>query len=256
MIPKIIHYVWFGHGKMSPLMLKCIRSWKKYCPDYEIMEWNEDNFDVNSTAWTLQAYAAGKYAFVADYVRLYALQKYGGIYMDTDQELVKSLDPFLKSTMFLGFMDTQISAGLIGASANSKILSECLDYYKYRQFLVDGQPDLTPNTRWMTALLETHGLLIKDEFQKVGDADIYPRTYFCPTNCDSIHKFISPKTVAIHHWAMTWRSEKAKKSFRRARRHQRAWYRTWIYLRYLPHRIVRAVFGSSTIDRLKTIIRK
>lgn len=256
MIPKIIHYCWFGHGKMTPLMIKCINSWKKYCPDYEIIEWNESNFDINSTPWTKQAYEAKKYAFVADYVRLYALKKYGGVYMDTDQELIKPLTPFMQKEMFLGFMDTQINTGLIGASSGAATLSECLEYYTNREFIVDGSYDQTPNTAWMTDILVSHGLIIKDVYQKVKDADIYPKTYFCPTNCDSIHKCYSSDTVAIHHWAMTWRSEKAKKSFARARRHQRAWYKAYIYLRYLPNRIIRRVFGNTTIDKLKYKLHK
>ena len=256
MIPKIIHYVWFGHGKMTPLMLKCIKSWKKHCPDYQIMEWNESNFDINSTLWTKQAYEAKKYAFVSDFVRLYALKKYGGIYMDTDPELIKPLDPFLEKDMFLGFMDTQINTGLIGASSDSNALSECFEYYRDREFIVNDKYDQTPNTAWMTKILVSHGLIIKDEYQKINEVDIYPRTYFCPTNCDSIHTFHSTETVAIHHWAMTWRSEKAKKSFARARRHQRTWYKTYVYLRYLPNRIIRKVFGDVAIDKLKSKLFK
>lgn len=254
MIPKIIHYCWFGHGKMTPLMKKCIKSWKKYCPDFQIIEWNEDNFDINSVIWTKQAYETKKYAFVADYVRLYALSKYGGIYMDTDQELIRPIDSFLTDEMFLGFMDSQINTGLIGASPSSKILLEMFDYYNDREFFFDDKQDLTPNTAWMTKILVSHGLEIKDEFQELDGINIYPRTYFCPTTCDSIHKLYSSETIAIHHWAMSWRSEKAKKSFARARRHQRSWYKFLVSLRYLPNRIVRRVFGDAAIDNLKSHI--
>ena len=105
MIPKTIHYCWFGHGEMSPMMKKCIRSWKKYCPDYEIIEWNEDNFAIDSTVWTKEAYDAKKYAFVADYVRLKVLYEYGGVYLDTDQELIKPIDIFMRHQCFMGFME-------------------------------------------------------------------------------------------------------------------------------------------------------
>lgn len=237
-------------------MLKCMRSWKKYCPDWEIMEWNESNFDINSTVWTKQAYEAKKYAFVADYVRLHALREHGGVYMDTDQELVKPLDAFLDKEMFLGFMDTQINTGLIGSARDCKVLKECIGYYSDREFVVNGKYDQTPNTEWMTALLVSRGLTIKDEYQQVDGVAIYPRTFFCPTNCDSIHTYRSRETVAIHHWAMTWRTEKAKRSFARARRHQRVWYRSWIYLRYLPNRLVRKVFGDSAVESLKLKLRK
>lgn len=237
-------------------MLKCIKSWKKYCPDWQIIEWNEDNFDVNSTPWTKQAYEAKKYAFVADYVRLFALKNYGGVYMDTDQELIKPLDPFLNKEMFLGFMDAQINTGLIGASKDSTTLLECFDYYRKREFINDGKFDQTPNTAWMTEILVGHGLNIQDEYQRIGDVDVYPKTYFCPTTCDTIQNKHSRETVAIHHWAMTWRSEKAKKSFARARRHQRTWYKAYIYLRYLPNRIVRCLLGDSFIDKLKSKLNK
>lgn len=256
MIPKIIHYCWFGHGEMTPLMHKCIKSWKKYCPDYKIIEWNEENFDISSSIWTSQAYHAKKYAFVADYVRLYALMKYGGIYMDTDQELIKPLDTFLAKDMFLGFMDTQISAGLIGSASDSEMLKEFFDYYQDKEFLFNGKLDQTPNTLWMTNLLLAHGLKIKDVYQKVNGVEIYPRTYFCPTNCDSIKNFHSSETVAIHHWAMTWRSEKAKKSFALAKRHQRKWYKIYIYLRYLPNRVIRRFLGDTFIDNLKLRLKK
>ena len=102
-IPKVIHYCWFGRGKLPKLAKKCIKSWKKYLPDYKIIEWNEDNFDINSNQYVREAYEAKKYAFVSDYVRLYALYNYGGIYMDTDVEVIKSLDEFLIHEAFSGF---------------------------------------------------------------------------------------------------------------------------------------------------------
>lgn len=251
MIPKIIHCCWFGRGEKTLMMQKCIKSWKKYCPDYEIIEWNEDNFDINSTLWTKQAYDAKKYAFVSDYVRLFALQKYGGVYMDTDQELIKSLDPFLVNDMFLGFKDSEVNSGLIGASSESKMLGECLQYYHGREFDVDGKYDQTPNTKWITEIFISHGLKIRDEHQKIKDAAVYPRTYFCPTTCDAIHKSFSSSTVAIHHWAMSWRTEKEMELFRYSRLNQNKWYKTYIFIRYLPNRIVRRLFGDESIDRLK-----
>lgn len=247
MIPKIIHYCWFGRGEMTPLMLKCIKSWKKYCPDWQIIEWNEDNFDVNSILWTKQAYEAKKYAFVADYVRLHALKNYGGVYMDTDQELIKSLDSFLNKEMFLGFMNHQLSCGVIGAVANSKTLRQCFEYYDNKAFVVDEKFDQTPNTQWITELFVSKGLQIKDDYQKIDDVDVYPRTYFCPTDCDAIKTFYTSDTVAIHHWAMTWRSEEAKKKFARARRRQ--WY---AYFRYMPNRILRQLMGDKVIDNFKS----
>lgn len=247
MIPKIIHYCWFGRGQMTPLMMKCIKSWKKFCPEWQIMEWNEDNFDVNSTIWTKQAYEAKKYAFVADYVRLHALKTYGGVYMDNDQELIKPLDSFLKKDAFLGFMDAQVNTGLIGADADSQFLKKMLNYYNGREFVNGENFDKTPNTEWMTEILISDGLQIKDEYQCIKNVEIYPKTYFCPTTCDSIKHQYSKDTFAIHHWAMTWRSEEAKKKFARARRMQ--WY---AYFRYMPNRILRRLIGDKMIDNLKS----
>lgn len=129
-----------------------------------------------------------------------------------------------------------------------------VDYYRDRHFIVNGKQDLTPNTAWITNVLVAHGLQIKDELQKLAGITVYPRTFFCPTTCDSIHNMKSAETVAIHHWAMTWRSEKAKKSFARARRHQKTWYKLLVSLRYFPNRVVRKIFGDNVIDKLKSLI--
>lgn len=257
MIPKIIHYCWFGRGEMPKLMKKCIKSWKKYCPDWEIVRWDEDSFDVNSTLWTKQAYEAKKYAFVADYVRLKALCDNGGVYLDTDQELIKPLTPFMTHPAFLGFMDHQnVSAGVIGAEKGHPVIYKMLGYYTDRAFLTEDGQDIKPNTNWMTDVLIEHGLIIDDSYQELGDIVVYPQTYFCPTSCVSIQDLTGPNTVSLHHWAMTWRTDKAKKDFARVKRHQKWWYRALEWLRYLPNRIVRKIFGNDTIDDLKRKIQK
>ena len=253
MIPKRIHYCWFGRGAMPKLMKKCIKSWKKYCPDWEIILWNEDSFDINSSLWTKQAYEAKKYAFVADYVRIKVLREQGGVYLDTDQELIKPLEPFQKHRCFVGFMDSaNISAGVIGAEPEHPIMVQMMQYYENRHFLQpDGQMDIKPNTNWMTDILLEQGLRLDDSFQNVGDVAVYPQTYFCPTSCVSIEDKTGPYTVALHHWAMTWRTDKAKKDFARVKRHQKWWYRALEWLRYLPNRVVRKVFGDKAMDNLK-----
>ena len=253
MIPKIIHYCWFGRGEMPKLMKKCLKSWKKYCPDWQIIRWDEDRFDIDSTLWTKQAYDAKKYAFVADYVRIKALSEQGGVYLDTDQELIKPLEPFLAHRCFVGFMDkTNISAGVIGAEPAHPMMRRMLGYYQDRPFLKeDGTVDNKPNTNWMTDILLEQGLRLDDSFQQVGDVAVYPQTYFCPTSCVSIEDCSGPDTVALHHWAMTWRTEKAKKDFARVKRHQRWWYRAWEWLRYLPNRLARKLLGNGTMDKIK-----
>ena len=253
MIPKIIHYCWFGRGEMPKLMKKCLKSWKKYCPDWQIVRWDEDSFDVNSALWTKQAYEAKKYAFVADFVRIKALAEQGGVYLDTDQELIKPLEPFLRHRVFMGFMDkTNISAGVVGAVADHPVMSQMLQYYDSRPFLTaEGGQDIKPNTNWMTDILLEQGLKLDDSFQQIGDVAVYPQTYFCPTSCVSIADCSGPDTVALHHWAMTWRTKKAKKDFARVKRHQRWWYRALEWLRYLPNRLARKILGNGTMDKIK-----
>ena len=136
MIPKIIHYCWFGQKKLPKDIIKYIDSWKKYCPDYKIIEWNEKNFDINTNQWTKQAYESGKYAFVSDYVRLNAMYEYGGIYFDTDIELIKNIDNFLDCKVLLGFEgnDSAIGTGMMGFEKGNNFLKELLEEYKYKKF--------------------------------------------------------------------------------------------------------------------------
>src|SRR5699024_8907222 len=128
MIPKIIHYCWFGGNELSKTTKVCINSWKKKLPDYKIIEWNESNFDINSNQYVKEAYQAGRYAFVTDYVRLYVLYHYGGIYMDTDVEVLKSLDSFLKHQAFTGCENEKNSVtGIIGSEKDHEWIKTLLD---------------------------------------------------------------------------------------------------------------------------------
>ena len=137
MIPKVIHYCWFGRGKMPELALKCIESWKKYCPDYEIKEWNEDNFDLDMYPYAREAYDNRKFAFVTDVVRLYALYHEGGVYMDTDVEVLKPLDKFLVHHAFSGFEDDwDVPTGIIASEKGGRWAKENLDYYKEKHFVM------------------------------------------------------------------------------------------------------------------------
>lgn len=257
MIPRIIHYCWFGHGELSPLMKKCIRSWKKYCPDYEIVEWNEDNFDVNSVLWTKQAYEAKKYAFVSDYVRLKVLYEHGGVYMDTDVEVTRPIDQFLIHDAFSGFeSENSVPTGIIASVAGQKVIERWLEYYCDRAYLIDGKPCMDPNVMFMKDDLVEHGLIMNDSLQNIDGMVIYPQTYFCPLSVVSIEQKITENTYTLHHFTSTWRTKKSLKDFARVRRHQRKWYRAWEWLRYLPNRIVRTIFGNERIDVLKKKIGK
>ena len=146
-IPKIIHYCWFGGGPISAESQKCMESWKKYCPDYKIMAWNEQNFDISTNRYAQQAYEAKKYAFVSDYVRLAVLYEYGGIYLDTDVELVRPLDELLELPGFMGFQtNNEVATGLgFGARKGNSVVQALLRDYDALDFLkADGSADLTP----------------------------------------------------------------------------------------------------------------
>ena len=146
-IPKVLHYCWFGGAPKPKNIQNCIRSWKKYCPDYEIIEWNEQNFDVSQSLYTRQAYDARRWAFVADYARLKILYEQGGIYMDTDVELLRPLDDLLAYPAFFGFQhNNEVATGLgFGAEAHSPVVKALLDDYDSLPFLLpDGSCDLTP----------------------------------------------------------------------------------------------------------------
>lgn len=212
MIPKKIHYCWFGRGEMPGLAKKCISSWLKYLPDYEIKEWNEDNFDLSQFPYAQQAYANRKYAFVTDIVRLYALYTEGGIYMDTDVEVIKNLDRFLDHVAFSGYEDDKnIPTGIMAAEKGSKWAKDNLDYYNNRYFIVNGQMDLTTNITTITNNLKKHGLKCNNTFQDFGDyITIYPKDFFCPKSYIDGKIYLTENTHTIHHFAGSWHDNSTK----------------------------------------------
>lgn len=257
MIPKIIHYCWFGRGEMPKLMKKCIKSWKKFCPDWEIILWNEDAFDVNSTLWTKQAYEARKYAFVSDFVRLKALYEMGGVYLDTDVELVQPIDCFLEHEAFSGFESgDMVQTGIIGAQEGHPIIKAWMEWYTERPYLVDGKPEMVPNVSFITEDLKARGLIMNDSLQNIDGMVIYPQTWFCPLSAVSIEKKITADTYVLHYFTSTWRTEKAKKDFARVKRHQRWWYRAWEQVKILPQKTFRKLFGDNTMEKLKKKLKK
>lgn len=220
MIPKIIHYCWFGQGKKPDIILKCIESWKKNCPDYEIIEWNETNFDVNLNQYVKEAYKKRKWAFVSDYVRLFALYKFGGIYLDTDCELLKNLDIFLNHNGVVGGYEEEvyISTATMLSEPNNIWIKEILDYYSKKKFLMEnGKMDLTTNTTILTILsMKRFGFNIGDEYIKYGNVKLYPSIYFAPAvkrkrdsskGKESSFDIDLQKTYAIHHGTATWRKK-------------------------------------------------
>lgn len=208
-IPKVIHYCWFGGNPLPELALRCIESWKKYFPDYEIKEWNETNFDVNIIPYTAQAYKTKKYAFVSDYARFWILYKYGGLYFDTDVEVVKNMDDIISKGSFMGcenWAQPGIVSGLgLGVNPGLDLIGEILDHYKTLSFLdKNGNPNLETIVEITTKLLCKYGLQNVNEIQNVRGVNIYPKDYFCPIDMITEKLKISSRTVSIHWYMGSW----------------------------------------------------
>lgn len=212
MIPKKIHYCWFGGKELPKLAKKCINSWKKYCPDYEIVRWDESNFDINSNQYVKEAYENKKYAFVTDYVRLYALYNEGGVYMDTDVEVIKKIDKFLENKAFSGFEnETEIPTGIMASEAKLDIFKELLDYYTDRHFVMgDGTLDVTSNVTTITNIMLEKGLNQNNSLQTLNDFTFYPKDYFCPIDYSTKKKNITENTHTIHWFSGSWVPRKQK----------------------------------------------
>lgn len=217
MIPKKIHYCWFGRNPKSELALKCIESWKQKLPDYEMIEWNEDTFDINENVFCKEAYEAKKWAFVTDYVRLKVLYEYGGIYMDTDVEVLDSLEDFLSNRAFSGFEDNcSVPTGIMASEAKHPFFAELLAYYNNRHFtLEDGTYDVTTNVQIITEAASNKGLRLDNTMQVVEDFAFYPNDYFCPMSWKTRKLNITKNTKTIHHFAGSWLSEDIRKSNKR-----------------------------------------
>ena len=212
-IPKIIHYCWFGGNPISELGEKCIASWKKYCPEYEIIQWDEGNFDINCNQYAKEAYEAKKWAFVTDYVRLYVVYNHGGIYLDTDVELLKSFDDLLGYSGFMGFEDERnINTGLgFGAVINNNIIYEILRSYEKIPFIKeDGSLDLTPCPQRNTETLVERGLILNNTSQIIEDIIFLPTRYLSPKDYKSGKITIHKNTVSIHHFNASWYTEKQR----------------------------------------------
>ena len=247
-IPKIIHYCWFG-GKPKPeLAQKCIKSWKKFCPDYEIIEWNETNFDISTAPlYVRQAHEAGRWAFVTDYVRLKAMTELGGIYMDTDVMVRKPLDTYLHHQAFSGFESkTNVPTGIMAAQKGQPLIGEMLSHYDTARFLnADGTFDMTTNVEVITALLLKKGLVPNGEYQEVEEMAFYPQNVFCPDTSRLDDPEYIKDTATIHYFAGSWKSDTRK------RRERSLWYKAMVYC-YIG---LLKVFGKQ-VDGLKRWISK
>ncbi|MBE6964753.1 MAG: glycosyl transferase [Ruminococcaceae bacterium] len=214
-IPKVIYYCWFGKGKLPKLAQKCIKSWKKYCPDYRIVCINEENFDVSQNRYAAEAYKAGKWAFVSDYARLCVIYDNGGIYLDTDVELIKPLDKLVEGSGYMGFDDNGIiSTGLgFACEKGSELIAALLADYEGIPFILpDGTYDITPCPERNTETLIKLGMDIADKDQVFMGMRMLPEDYLCPMKYYSGRKIITENTYSIHHFCASWISPTAKRT--------------------------------------------
>lgn len=245
-IPKKIHYCWFGGNPLPELAQKCIASWKKYCPDYEIIEWNESNFDIDCCVYVREAYEAKKWAFVSDVARLYALVNCGGIYMDTDVEVLRPLDDLLAYEAVSGFEAVdRIPTGLMACREGQPLFVELLHDYDNAHFVKeDGTYDTTTNVTRITNTCLKYGLQLDNTLQTVNGFTLLPYDYLCPKNVETKIVTITNNTLVIHHFDGSWLPEVERLT---AVLHRK-------YNRFLPGRSARLFARFVAVKRLNGFV--
>lgn len=216
-ISKKIHYCWFGGNPLPENAKKCIESWKKFCPDYEIIEWNESNFDFSDCEYARQAYDAKKWAFVSDYARFKILYENGGVYFDTDVELIKPIDDIILEGAFMGVEDKTeiiVNPGLgLAMQKDSLFCKEMLIRYSQKKFVRDdGSYNTTTIVDYTTELLKEYGLKKQNVLQKVNGINIYPNDYFNPKDFITGQISITKNTRSIHYFDGSWFTDEEKYS--------------------------------------------
>lgn len=206
MIPKKIHYIWFGKNPLPELVLKCIESWKKHCPDYEIKKWDEDNFDFSKNIYAKEAYDAKKWAFVSDYARVKILHDEGGIYLDTDMEILKNLDIFLENDFFAGFESKKfINAAILGSVKSHPLLKEMLNSYKNDKFILDnGLYNERTIVERLSKILKNNSFRLNNTLQKIDSVCIYSNDFFYPKNNFNGKINLNSNSHTIHHYDGSW----------------------------------------------------
>lgn len=210
MIPKVIHYCWFGGKPIDKLGEKCIASWKKYCPDYEIKRWDESNYNLEACDYVKEAYQAGKWAFVSDYARFDILYHYGGLYFDTDVELIKPIDDIVLMGPFMGCephqKKTNVAPGLgLAANPGLGLYKDILDYYNRQHFInSNGTYNFETVVKKVTNILINKGFQGSGNIELIDDVLIYPSEYFCPIDPFTKQKHITSNTRSVHHYSASW----------------------------------------------------
>ena len=226
MIPKIIHYCWFGRGEKPELAKKCIASWKKFCPDFEICERNEDNCDYLAIPFMAEAYAAKKYAFVSDVMRLVVLEQYGGVYFDTDVEVLRDISPLLIDEGFLGFENEQFvnSGQVMAAVPHQPVVQAMIEEYKKLHFTnADGSLNAVGCPHLNTDVMERFGLVRNGREQMVAGIHVYPADYFNPLDSVTGKLTKTENTYSIHWYSMSWLPKYKQIKTKFGRLWRRAW---------------------------------
>lgn len=212
MIPRIIHYCWFGGKPLPSDVLKCVETWKKYCPDYEIKRWDESNFNVNSHPFMKAAYEAKAWAFVSDYARLKIIFDNGGIYLDTDVELVKKPDFLLENSCYIGIQQNELlcNTGLgFGAEKSSPVVCKMMESYDEISFV--DKEKATFACPWLNdKAIRTFGVVSNDKITYLKDVTVYPPSFFDPISTGNTKVLLCDDTVSIHHYAATWAGNKQR----------------------------------------------
>ena len=239
-IPKIIHYCWFGRSEKPEIVKKCIQSWKNILTDYEIIEWNEDNFDINSNKYVKEAYENKKYAFVSDYVRVKVLYDMGGIYLDTDVEVYKSLDKFLEEESFWGFEEKNyIATSTIGARSGNRLIKQFLDFYEGKSYTEMAKDvETSTNVQIVTRIFKEIGFEMNGERQSIDNiGTIYPQEYFSPYDYINYYNKKTDKTYTMHHFYKSWVSPKDK-------------------MKSSIKKVLSKVIGGKNIARIRSIVQR
>lgn len=239
MIPKKIHYCWFGKGEKPAIVNKCINSWKRYLPDYEIIEWNEENFDVNKLIYTKEAYEAKKYAFVSDVARVNALYEQGGLYFDTDVIVYKSFDPFLNHSCVLGFEEgNYVATSFMACEKGHKLMKEfCLLYDEISFYDEEGNIITGTNVSKLTRLMIDKGLIRNNMLQNIDGIVVFPQEFFSPYDYCNCIKQNTENTVCEHLFLVSWMSKKEK-------------------IKKMIKKNISRIFGKKGITKIRNILNK
>lgn len=256
MIPKKIHYFWFGNSIKPKFVLDCISSWKKYCPDYEIIEWNEKNYNINKNKYMKQAYEARRWGFVSDYARLDVIYEYGGIYFDTDVEVIRPLDELLDCGGFIGFeRNTKtkemyyVNTGQgFGAYKGHPVIKKMLNVYDDLTFFYEGKENLMTCPYYNTSALMKIGLCQNNMYQELGDFKVYPADFFCPIDWQTKKFNKTDDTYSIHYFNASWLSKKEK----RRRKIERIIH----YIIHFPNRLFILLLGNDRYQKIKKIVKE